>query len=347
MALSARIYRVLVEVGMEHDIFRAWLAEVDDLTVAQRMELEAVLAGQPPRGAVTALIEASPGNERTCPHCGHEISVRCGKANDLQRYRCKRCGKSFNALTATPLARLRKKERWLDFAQSLGEGDTVVTSAERCGVAVSTAFRWRHRFLTAEAPSPTLGGIVEADEAFVRLSFKGSRMWEQAEKGMPVTGLPDRKARKRGGKAAKRGLSHEQVPVLVASDRTGTFVSAVLSADNGDAIQAVLGPILSKDALLVTDGGKALARCATQMKVTHEALNLSAGERVRGELHIQTVNSLHSRLKDFLRLRRGVATKYLDAYLRWFQRIGTGKGLSPRACLNSAIGSQLRIGVPS
>jgi hypothetical protein len=39
------------------------------------------------------------------------------------------------------------------------------------------------------------------------LSFKGKR-----------SGL-DRKARKRGGKATQRGLSHEQVPVLVARDR--------------------------------------------------------------------------------------------------------------------------------
>lgn len=333
---------------MEHSVFRTWLAAVDDLTAAQRQELEEVLAGRPPRAAVTAVIEGSLGDERRCPHCGHEKSVGCGKADGLRRFRCKQCGKSFNALTGTPLARLRKKERWLDFGQSLGEGDTVVDSAERCGVAVSTAFRWRHRFLTAKEPTPTLTGIVEADEAFVLLSYKGSRVWERARKGLPVaTDPPDRKARKRGGKAAKRGLSHEQVPVLVAADRSGTSVCAVLPADTGDAIKAVLDPILSKDALLVTDGGKALARCATQMKVTHEALNLSAGERVRGELHIQTVNSLHSRLKDFLRDRRGVATKYLDKYLRWFQLTGIGNDHTPRACLNAAIGSQLRMAVPT
>ena len=35
---------------MEHGVFRAWLAEVDDLTVDQRLELEEVLAGRPSRG---------------------------------------------------------------------------------------------------------------------------------------------------------------------------------------------------------------------------------------------------------------------------------------------------------
>ena len=149
---------------MEHGVFRAWLAEVDDLTDDQRRELEEVLAGRPSRAAVTAMIETSPGDERRCPHCGHGASVGCGQADGLRRFRCKGCGRSFNALTGTPLARLRKKECWLDFGQSLSEGETVVASAERCGVAVSTAFRWRHRFLTAPAASPMLTGIVEADD---------------------------------------------------------------------------------------------------------------------------------------------------------------------------------------
>lgn len=336
---------------MELGTFRTWLAQVDDLTVAQRLELEEVLAGRPPRAAVAAVIEADLDAHRGCPHCGHDKVVCCGKDDGLQRFRCKECSKSFNALTGTPLARLRKKECWLNFGQSLSEGETVVTSAERCGVAVSTAFRWRHRFLTSQEVSPTLTGIVEADETFVLLSYKGSRAWEQAKKGQPDVEVPDRKARKRGGKATKPGMSHEQVPILVASDRGRGVISAVLQVDTGDAIKDVLDPVLSKDALLVTDGGKALARCATKMKVSHEVLNQSAGERVRGELHIQTVNSLHERIKNFLRPRRGVATKYLGNYLHWFHRTGLQHAPTARACLNAAIGGAvgplLKVAVPT
>ncbi len=328
---------------MEHGIYRAWLAAVDDLSVEQRVELGEVLAGRPPRAAVTAAIEASLGDERRCPHCGHGESVGCGKADGVRRFRCKTCGKSFNALTGTPLARLRKKERWLDFGRSLSEGETVLASAERCGVAVSTAFRWRHRFLSSQHAARTLTGIVEADETFVLLSYKGSRVWEQAAKGRPVADLPNRKARKRGGKATKRGLSHEQVPILVAADRSGNSVSAVLPSVCADAIKAVLEPILGKDALLVTDGCTSYPPCAAALGVSHEVLNLSVGERVRGELHIQTVNSLHERIKTFLRRRRGIATKYLDNYLRWFQLAGIEHYPTPRACLNAAIGPQIRM----
>ena len=64
--------------------------------------------------------------------------------------------------------------------------------------------------------------------------------------------------------------------------------------------------------MLVTDGCTSYPACAAALGVSHEVLNQSAGERVRGELHIQTVNNRHSRLKDFLRARRGIATKYID-----------------------------------
>ena len=56
------------------------------------------------------------------------------------------CTKSFNALTGTPLARLRHKAKWLEQAQALHEGLSVHQAAERLQVAPSAAFHWRHRF---------------------------------------------------------------------------------------------------------------------------------------------------------------------------------------------------------
>ena len=61
--------------------------------------------------------------------------------------------------------------------QALIEGLTVRDAAARCGVAKTTSFRWRNRFLTdiAELKVTSLTGIVEADETYFPLSFKGSR----------------------------------------------------------------------------------------------------------------------------------------------------------------------------
>jgi hypothetical protein len=40
-------------------------------------------------------------------------------ADVLQRYKCRACGKTFNALSGTPLARLRHKDKWLEQTQAL------------------------------------------------------------------------------------------------------------------------------------------------------------------------------------------------------------------------------------
>ena len=169
-----------------------------------------------------------------------------------------------------------------------------------------------------------LRGIVEADEAFVLHSRKGERK-------------PGRKPRRRGGKAARPGLSREQVPVLVAADHGSGNASAVLPRVSSDALKEALEPVVETDIVLVSDTDRAYPPCAAALGVRHEALNMSAGERVRDAFHIQTVNNRHGRLKGFLRGFRGVATKYLDSYLRWFHLTGLAAPATPRACLTAAM----------
>ena len=93
---------------MDHHYYLAWLTEIDDLSPAQRLDTARLLAGQPSLEAVIGLLEERIGAERGCPHCAAAGAVIRGRANGLKRYFCKGCGKTFNALTGTPLARLRR-----------------------------------------------------------------------------------------------------------------------------------------------------------------------------------------------------------------------------------------------
>ena len=254
---------------MDHERFRDWFSRVDELTAAQRKEVVAVLSDPPEGAASLAAIKLGVDDERRCPHCGAGGAVSRGKARGLRRFRCKDCGKTFGALTGTALSDLHHKERWLDFGASLAEGETIKESAERCGIALSTAHRWRHRFLAAIRQAPDrLAGIVEADETFVLESRKGERKL-------------DRKPRRRGGKARKRGLSREQAPILVAADCGGETLSHTLPALNADNVEEVLEPVLAPDALLVSDANRCYPPVAATLDVPHESINTSAGERVR------------------------------------------------------------------
>ena len=156
--------------------FQVWLSAARGLTRAQRREALAVLSGRSEGEASKAAIELGVDEARRCPHCASEGAVSRGMARGLRRYQCKGCGRTFNALSGTPLSGLHHKERWLSFGASLAKGETVKASAARCDVAVSTALRWRHRFLAAaRSDSEVLKGIVEADETYVLESRKGAR----------------------------------------------------------------------------------------------------------------------------------------------------------------------------
>ena len=300
------------------------------MTPSQRNELRAELASLELRPATATVIEGRIGDVPACPHCTVGRIIKHGTANGLQRYRCRGCGKTFCALTGTPLAGLHQRGKWLDHVAVLRDGLILREVAERLYIAVSTAHRWRHRFLAVpkSLQSQALGGIAEADETYFLRSHKGQR------KGL------NRPPRKRGGRASKRGLPAEQVPVLVVRDRAGGSADFILPLADKKHVSAVLKPLLVQDAVLCTDGSGSLAAAARDIGVEHHALNFTAGIRVIGPWHIQNVNAYHARLKDWVRRFRGIATCYLDSYLGWFRAIERSPtfGSTPASWLAMALG---------
>jgi transposase-like protein len=178
----------------------------------------------------------------SCPYCSSKSYQKWGVRSGLQRYRCNHCHKTFNALTSTPPARLRHKEVWMDFAQDLAGSKTIRESAKHCGVDKSTTFRWRHRMLNnpKRLIAKHLHGIVEFDETYILESHKGERHL-------------DREPRRRGGSASKRGISSEQTAILVARDRNGNTMDAILFKSNQDTLAEVMLPVVDEDALLCSD----------------------------------------------------------------------------------------------
>lgn len=298
---------------MRNDEFDLLLAMLDRLKVEQKQRLQAALAAGDDEAAVVELMETRLGPSPSCPHCHAEGARPWGGSHGLKRYRCLVCFRTFNALTGTPLARLRKKSQWLQFARCLSEKATVREAAARCRVAHATSFRWRHRFLRAGvADAEALSGIVETDETFFRRSFKGSRCWRTPKD------VPPRPPKKRATPAQKRGLSDEQVPVLITRDRAGFTRTAILPDRSADAIDHAIGKALPPDAVLCSDTWRAFGVVAKNHGLRHEPVNLKQGQRVRDKTwHIQNANARHSRLKAWIADFRGVATKYLPNYLAW------------------------------
>ena len=230
-----------------------------------------MLSGRSAGEASKAAIELAVDEARRCPHCAREGAVSRGMARGLRRYQCN-CGRTFNALTGTPLSGLHHKERWLSFGASLAERDGEgVGGTVRCGgehgVPLAPTAFWRRR------------GVARGCS---RASWKRTRpmCWRAAR------ARAGRKARRRGGGEEARSLARAGAGSTV--DRGGTTFSAVLPRVDAMVLTAALDPVVARDALLVSDGGASYPPCAAALGVSHESLNRSMGERVRGDLHVAT-----------------------------------------------------------
>jgi transposase-like protein len=244
-----------------------------------------------------------------CRHCACSSIKKWGKSAGLQRYKCKNteCAKTFNALTGTALSGLRQKDKWFDYLQCMFDSLPLRKAAQRVNIDLTTAFRWRHRFLNAPTKIQTkkVSGIVEADETFFLESFKGKRAIEH------------RKPRKRGGEGNKTD-KEDKISVLIVRDRNGQVCDFVLDELNKEQIQGHLKPIVDSDAVLCTDGASWYKTFAKQENIAHRRLITLDKQRVMGKaFHIQNVNNYISRLKTWIARFNGVGTDYLANYLGW------------------------------
>ena len=316
---------------MESQAFNHLLSQLSQLSIKQRSLVQRALDAPRPRG----VLEDALPDLRGCPHCGAQAAqlAAWGWSRGLRRYRCRACRRTCNALTATPLAHLRKADCWSAYAQALIDGLSVRQAARSCGISKNTAFLWRHRFLEAAAVHRDghESGIVEADETFFLESFKGQRR------------LP-RPARKRGGVGATRGTGKDQIPVMVVRDREGHTADFKLERLNALHVREVLFPLIDRESVLCTDGASVYAAFARECGITHQVVQAKPGRRIRGgAFHIQNVNAYHSRLKNWMARFHGVATKYLVNYLGWRRMLERYKqSIRPADCLQEAVGRPLQ-----
>jgi transposase-like protein len=316
---------------MDHAKFEALKQEfLAAATVDQLVDLERSAHEFLAKRVSEAVIAKRSASLRACPRCGSESVVRHGRdAGGRQRFLCRKiddgrgCGRTFNAMTETPFARMRKSELWTDFTAHFSRGTSLANIAKSgIGISRHTAFRWRHRLLGALAVQGDghLGGVVEADETFFLRSFKGHRGWKR---GKPPENRPPRY---RGSGALLPGISWQQVPILTAIDRNGRHLDEVMQKRSDAIVVEKLGPVIEAESVLCSDGFGGYAKLAQKVGAEHRVfeppkpdwLEKAIGQppRREGALGLGRVNSHHEMMKTLINRRlRGVSTRYLPDYL--------------------------------
>jgi transposase-like protein len=178
-----------------------------------------------------------------CPRCGSTAVGRWGRGEaDRPRRRCTACGRTFTALTGTPLAGIHEPAAFrLVLEDMMQEGRSSCRAlARRLGRDKSTIWRWRRRIIEAFAAGAgqergsigrSLGtggaGTVER----LRESRKASREWVNHARDPERHPAPDRPRWvdvDSGRLLAPEPLSLFQVAVLLAADGLGGGAARVV-----------------------------------------------------------------------------------------------------------------------
>ena len=268
-----------------------------------------------------------------CRKCNGDKIVKFGvDKNGKQRYRCKSCGATFTETSFSVVAGTRhSNEVWKTYIRLLLTGTCLEESARQCKISVRTAFIWRHKILNAlqaDQSNRVMAGIIEADEMFIPVSYKGNHK-KSKRFVMP------RAAFKRG--SDNHSHHSPKVCIMCAAERNGQRYGEVIGVGQptSEMIAHAFEKRLVPDSIMLADGAPAL-KSYFKGKESIGLITLKSNvtgkpgghvPEVIGAYHIQTVNNLHNRFRRFLRVYNGVSTKYLNHYINLFIWIENHKGL--------------------
>jgi len=255
------------------------------------------------------------GQPVTCPSCKSDRWILFGKYRDMQKYRCKDCGKVFTPITGTSVHWIHNKDKWSIYLDCMLQRMTIQKCAQKAGISYKTSFDWRHKILKSlkDIGVSKLTGVIEADETF----FLSSR------KGMKVRG---RKPRKRGG-TSDNGTS-KRLCILTAIDRNQNLRISITGIGNPTSKQVIkaMDPWVMKQknkkkkSILCTDGSNSYYALAKKKNLTHFKIPGYDLKWTKPKLyHLQHVNNVHSKLKEWIRPFHGISDKYMINYLSYFR----------------------------
>jgi len=238
-----------------------------------------------------------------CPHCGgvERISKMQGKSTRVGTYKCYQCRKPFTVKINTIFeASHVKMHLWLQAMYLIAGSKKGISSNQLhriLGVTLKTAWFMSHRIREAmragdlAVPFGSGGGAVEVDETYIG-HLKGQPVRQSGAHKMKVISLVDRDT------GAIRSYAFDQM--------ISTYVEPICKAN------------IAKEARLVTDGAR-LYHYIGKYFGSHESVDHSRGEYVRGDVYTNTVEGSFSIFKRGMKgVYQHCGEQHLHRYLAEF-----------------------------
>lgn len=244
-----------------------------------------------------------------CPKCGvigghYKLN---GKSTRHGVYKCADCRKPFRVTVGTIFeASHIKLNIWLQAIYLMSGSKKGISSHQlrrMLGITIKSAWFLSHRIREAMKHDGGVfsagGSIIEADETYVG----GKQQNKHANKRL---------------KNAAGGLGKEMVFALIDRE-TGKARSFHLPSVNAANLRPILNAQLNTAKTRLMTDGEGQYRILAPMFASHESVNHSGGEYVRGDAHTNTVEGYFSILKrGIIGTFHHVSPQHLQRYVTEF-----------------------------
>lgn len=251
-----------------------------------------------------------------CPKCGSETAYftsggyTSGK-NHKHMLKCSECHRRFvedhGQLTYYSHSDIGV---WNKVIKDTLEGKSMASTAADINRNTLTVFNMRHKFLAfieAESECVVLSDIVEADETYTHECHKGLVDADIDEENHTIT------VHRHPKKKTKQGLGSDKTCIITAVQRGGRAYLHTANMGKPTSENAkCLKPHIEENTFVFTDGITVYEQLLNEKKCPFkELVDTSSYDSVN---HLNNVNSLHDRVKDWIKKYRNVSTIYVNRY---------------------------------
>jgi transposase-like protein len=258
------------------------------------------------------------GDKPVCPRdgCGSAEVYRMEGESARKRYlwRCRSCGKQYtvkvNSIMEDSPIPVRHWCYAFWAACASKKGVSALQIKRQTGLSYKSALYMMHRIRWAMAddsnPAP-LSGDVEVDETYVGgKPRKGSRR-PRANR------LPGQSPYKPG---PAEDFKDRKTPVVGMVERGGTVRGRVFPSVTAANLKGAIRECVDPSARILTDERRQYIGIGQHFAGGHETVNHSAGEYARGDVHINSAESMFALLKrSIIGTYHNVSRKHLHRYV--------------------------------
>ena len=227
-------------------------------------------------------------NIECCPVCGENKYIKYGSYKEIQRYKCKQCGKTFSNATNSLWSYSKKDlSKWIEFIELMIEKRSLRFCADRLKINLVTAFYWRHKILhglTLHTDLDKLKGSVHIGKAIMVENFKGCRNITQTKR--------------------------RNIWIIGAKGDEDSMFVIPICKDYWDlkSFNKKIYTKVKKDSYIIPYGDRYISLIA---KAHNKKLLIKIEEEKR-------IKYLLINLKNWFSSFHGIATKYLEEYISFF-----------------------------